>query len=319
MINCVECTKGAKCLKFRTETHADNYDFITFFAYVCYFPLYFAGPIMTYNSWLSQVLSPQQSYDKKRLCIYAFRWIVIFGLLLWFIHNLYLPAIANSQYNRHLLFWLNCSELLTVSFFVLKWMWLKFTVIWRFFRIAALLDGIECPENMITCMSNNYCFEGFWRAWHHSFNLWLVRYLFIPLGGKHTKIYNIWIVYGFVGLWHDVSLDMVFWSWGMCLFIVPELLIKSYFSHEKFNAFRNTLVYSWLCVLGSVFCIFLMITANLVGFSYGSEGITPIVGKFISIEGLKAIFRGMIFLTIATHFNRLYREEETRRGIKKKY
>lgn len=66
MVNCVECTKRIKCLKFRTETHADSYDFISFFEYVCYFPLYFAGPIKTYNSWLSQVLSPQQAYDKKK-------------------------------------------------------------------------------------------------------------------------------------------------------------------------------------------------------------------------------------------------------------
>lgn len=48
----------------------------------------------------------------------------------------------------------------------------------------------------------------------------------------------------------------------MCLFIVPEILIKSYFSREEFSIFPNNLVYFWLCVLGSDFCIFLMIAAN---------------------------------------------------------
>ena len=47
---------------------------------------------------------------------------------------------------------------------------------WRFFRLWALLDGIDPPENMIRCMANNYSTLGFWRSWHRSYNLWTVRY-----------------------------------------------------------------------------------------------------------------------------------------------
>jgi hypothetical protein len=36
---------------------------------------------------------------------------------------------------------------------------MQFTVIWRFFRLAALADGVEVPENMTRCMSNNYDVE----------------------------------------------------------------------------------------------------------------------------------------------------------------
>ena len=32
-----------------------------------------------------------------------------------------------------------------------------------------LWDDIEVPENMNRCMCNNYCFNGFWRAWHRGF------------------------------------------------------------------------------------------------------------------------------------------------------
>lgn len=34
-------------------------------------------------------------------------------------------------------------------------MHMQFIVIWRFFRLAALVDGVEVPENMTRCMSNN--------------------------------------------------------------------------------------------------------------------------------------------------------------------
>ena len=46
---------------------------------------------------------------------------------------------------------------------------------WRFFRLWSLLGGIDPPENMVRCMANNYSVSGFWRSWHRSYNLWIVR------------------------------------------------------------------------------------------------------------------------------------------------
>lgn len=46
---------------------------------------------------------------------------------------------------------------------------------WRFFRLWSLIDGIDPPENMVRCMANNYSTLGFWRSWHRSYNLWVVR------------------------------------------------------------------------------------------------------------------------------------------------
>ena len=167
-----------------------------------------------------------------------------FAVLMFFIHSLYFPTIANHIRNRNILDSFSPYELIIASYLILKWIWLKFTVIWRFFRIWALFDGIESPENMGRCMSNNYCFEGFWRMWHRAFNQWLVRYLFIPLGGSTYKIYNIWVVFGFVALWHDLSLNLLAWGWGMCLFIMPEVVVKAYFASSKRMEFRKTLQYS---------------------------------------------------------------------------
>lgn len=52
-----------------------------------------------------------------------------------------------------------------VGFWVLNFMWLKFTAIWRFFRLWALLLGVSPPENMLRCVNNNYDIEGFWKVW----------------------------------------------------------------------------------------------------------------------------------------------------------
>lgn len=31
-------------------------------------------------------------------------------------------------------------------------------------------------------MTDNYTLRGFWRGWHCSFNRWLIRYIYVPLG-----------------------------------------------------------------------------------------------------------------------------------------
>lgn len=45
------------------------------------------------------------------------------------------------------------------GFWVLCFMWLKFATIWRFFWLAAMLEGVVPPDNMRRCFANNYDVE----------------------------------------------------------------------------------------------------------------------------------------------------------------
>ena len=312
MLKCDECTDHVICLKFRMESHSNHYSLLSFVAYMFYPPLYLAGPTLTYNAWISQVQVPQQTYDLKRMCIYLMRFFLIFAILMWFVHNLYFPTIANNMRNRHILDAFTPFELIVASYFILKWIWLKFTVIWRFFRIWALFDGIESPENMGRCMSNNYGFEGFWRMWHRAFNQWLIRYIFIPLGGSKFKVVNIWIVFGFVALWHDLTLNLLAWGWGMCIFIMPEVMAKAYFASPKRAEFRKTLYYSWMCAIAGGVYICLMIIANLVGFSFGLSGLKIAIEGLMNLDGLFLMAKVLLSLTFAAHFMLMLREKEFR-------
>jgi len=55
---CYECTKSNNCLKLRQDAHAVDYSLTSFIGYCFYLPLYLAGPILSYNAWISQVKSP---------------------------------------------------------------------------------------------------------------------------------------------------------------------------------------------------------------------------------------------------------------------
>lgn len=297
---CSLCTSQIACLKLRTETHVSDYSLLAFLAYFLYFPLYLAGPTLSYNAWRSQVSSPQQTVSLREMLIYAFRLIAAMALLELSIHYLYFPAIAGDPRNRMIWQTFNAYELAIASYLVLKWIWLKFLVIWRFFRLWALCDGIDSPENMGRCMSNNYSLEGFWRMWHRAFNQWLVRYLFIPLGGAQYKVYNIWVVFGFVAIWHDLKLHLLVWGWGMCLFIVPEVLAKAAMRSSRFAAFRKTCLYNWLCAVTGGLYIIIMMLANLVGFSFGLPGLYTIWEEVVHGEGVSLLLQTWLLGTFVT-------------------
>ena len=110
---------------------------------------------------------------------------------------------------------------------------------WRFFRLWALTDGLDPPENMIRCMANNYSALGFWRAWHRSYNLWIVRYLYIPLGGSRRLAATSILIFTFVALWHDLSPRLLAWGWLAALFILPEVVAKKTFPPSLVRAGRH--------------------------------------------------------------------------------
>lgn len=66
--------------------------------------------------------------------------------------------------------------------------------------------------------------QGFWRNWHASFNLWLVRYLYIPLGGSHRRALAVWPIFTFVAVWHDLEWRLLAWAWLSSLLFAPELV-----------------------------------------------------------------------------------------------
>jgi D-alanyl-lipoteichoic acid acyltransferase DltB (MBOAT superfamily) len=44
---------------------------------------------------------------------------------------------------------------------------------------------------------------------------------------------NTLAVFSFVALWHDLSFKLLAWGWLISLFVVPEVLGRSFFSRSK--------------------------------------------------------------------------------------
>nr|GMD42326.1 putative membrane-bound O-acyltransferase C24H6.01C isoform X1 [Ipomoea batatas] len=208
---CDNCSSGRTCYLLLQERSLqdDKFSITTYLCYLFYAPLYIAGPIISFNAFASQLDTPQKTYRLQDVVWYGFRWVFSLLLMELMTHFSYFNAFAVSGMWRYL----SPMDVFIIGYGVLNFMWLKFFLIWRYFRFWSLVNGIEPPENM-------------------------PRYMYIPLGGSGRKLLNVWVVFTFVAIWHDLEWKLLSWAWLTCIFFIPEMIVKS-----TANAFKVMLCY----------------------------------------------------------------------------
>lgn len=248
------------------------------------------------------------------------------------LHFIYAVAISKASPNWSLY---TPGQLSMLAFFNLHIIWLKLLIPWRFFRLWALVDGIDPPENMVRCVSNNYSAFAFWRGWHRSLNRWIIRYLYVPLGGsnrssgssgnkassaffsKARQILNFLVVFTFIALWHDINLRLLMWGWLITLFVLPEVIGTLLFPASRWRSQPNT--YRVICGIGAVGNVLMMMIANLVGFALGLDGLKGLLGELLgSYAGLVYLVSACCALFVGVQVMFEIREEEMRAGIEMK-
>ncbi|CAO3591600.1 unnamed protein product [Absidia cylindrospora] len=288
-----------------------DYNYTYFLAYVLYTPLYLCGPILTYNDFISQMYIPSPNVTRRFVATYAIRLVGVILLMEWTLHYIYVVAISKEKA------WDGDTplELSMIGYFNLVIIWMKLLIPWRFFRLWALADGVWTEENMVRCMSNNFSAQRFWKSWHRTFNRWLIRYVYVPLGGAKYFMFNMWIVFTFVALWHDIELKLLAWGWLICLFLLPEIIGSQLFSYKKFG---NKPYYRIVCGIGAVGNILMMMIANLVGFCVGLDGMKDMLSQiFGTVDGLLFLVSVACTLFVGVQVMFELRESEKRRGDKR--
>lgn len=287
----------------------NEYSLVDYLGYCLYAPLYLAGPILTFNDFKSQAQASLSSTSRSRTTAYAVRFFVCMMCMELILH--FIPVVAISETRA----WvgLSPSQVSMVGFFNLVVIWLKLLIPWRFFRLWSLVDKIDPPENMIRCVANNYSALSFWRSWHRSFHKWVVRYLYIPLGGSKSQLRNSLIVFAFVAVWHDIQLRLFVWGGLIVLFVSPELAARALVPSKKYGS-RSW--YRIAAAIGAVGNIWMMLIANLVGFAVGVDGIRNLLYEMMhTARGLLFTIMCSALLFVGAQVMFEYREMELRHGI----
>ncbi|CAD2217610.1 hypothetical protein AGDE_01350 [Angomonas deanei] len=313
------------CYKARTECTRSGEEYKSlrsYLAYVYYAPLFVAGPMISYNAYESYCNFPLRNINRKEIIRYATRIFYNGVTLFVFMHFIHihaiivatppssststtLPPISIGQRGRALpphdpsqyepidetlsvMSQLNVTQRVLVFIFLLAFLWLKFNVIWKFFRLVSLVEGVDTPEDMPRCFANVVSIQGFWRDWHASFNHWIVRYMYIPMGGKNKKFLTIFPIFFFIAVWHDVELRLLFWALFICIVLVPEIIFTLLFASKRIPIINkiksNFKLFFALRVIGTELTMMELVLINLVGFAIGADGVGEGIKTFYKIE-----------------------------------
>ena len=322
--------------------------------YVLYPPLLLTGPIMAYEDFTSQRNrredgegSPRATTTTKplvkpvanlwRLAWYGLRALLSILLHETMLHFIYPGALAKDPRTRQVILTRYPVLLAAVGFYALISLWLRFMSIWRTARFLALLDGINPPENMRRCICNNISIPGFWRDWHASFYRWLLRYVYVPLGGRNNQLVATLVTFMFVALWHEVDVGMLqrllLWAGMMAVgSVLVALSATRMWKREKqkpndaaaaasvamvvttddFASLRRSRAISscW-----SAAQITMLVTANQVGFVFGTapeNGWAAFATPSYDVVFTTA-YVGVVYYALAQLMTEL-RARETRRG-----
>ncbi|KAH9903811.1 MBOAT-domain-containing protein [Xylariomycetidae sp. FL2044] len=296
-----------------------DYSFRNYVAYAIYAPLYLTGPIITFNDFISQLRYKSASVETARTIRYAVRFGLTLLCMEVVLHLVYVQAISKADpvWTEY-----TAAQLCILSFWNLIIIWLKLLLPWRLFRLWSLVDGIDPPENMIRCVSDNWSTLAFWRSWHRSFYRWSIRYIYIPLGGSSFRnakevvrsVLTYVLVFTFVALWHDIQMRLLIWGWLIVFFMLPEMAAKLVFPERKWESRPTT--YRMICAVGAVGNVLMMMMANLVGFAFGLEGLEGIIASIMK-DYSGAVFMFLACSALFTGVQVMFelRESEIRRGI----
>lgn len=197
-------------------------DFISFSAFVSFFPQLVAGPIERATHLLPQFYS-------KRKFRYGF---AVDGLrqILWGLFKKMVIADKSAEY-ANLIF--NNSEDYSGSTLVVGAILFTFQIYCDFSGYSdiaigtARLFGFDLMKNFAFPYFSRDIAE-FWRSWHISLSTWFRDYLYIPLGGSWVKrrliIRNTFIIFLVSGFWHGANWTFIAWGLLNAIYFLPLLL-----------------------------------------------------------------------------------------------
>ena len=199
-------------------------DFISFVAFVSFFPQLVAGPIERAANLLPQfhkkrIFSYETASDGMRQILWGlFKKIVIADNCAVFVNEIF----ANySEYSSSTLF-------LGAVFFAFQ-IYGDFSGYSDMAIGIAKLFGFHLMQNFSFPYFSRDIAE-FWRRWHISLSTWFRDYIYIPLGGSRVstvkKIRNIFIIFIVSGFWHGANWTFIIWGLLNAIYFLPLMILN---------------------------------------------------------------------------------------------
>ncbi|XP_057697941.1 protein-cysteine N-palmitoyltransferase HHAT-like isoform X1 [Corythoichthys intestinalis] len=269
-------------------------------SYTFYHPFFYNGPVITYNDYVEQM---QRAVEERKqhkggahyLLFRSARILVWWCIAEYMIHAMYMHAIkSNETYLEILPPWaLGGLALALVQFFFVKYL-----VIYGLPSMLATLDQLV-PPGVPRCVSIMYSFTGMWRQFDKGLYRWLLRYIYVPLGGSHHgvlyKILSTTLAIGFIFLWHGGHDYLQCWALMNWLGVLVETGLKALFGSPFLCSFlerhSSAATRRRCAALLCAFSTAMLILSNLV--FLGGIHVGRIFWKRVLLQGNKLPLGGL--------------------------
>ncbi|MHA7059209.1 MBOAT family O-acyltransferase [Aquimarina sp. M1] len=197
-------------------------DFISFAAFVSFFPQLVAGPIERATHLLPQFLE-KRKYTKESIS-YGIK-LIIWGFFLKLVVADRTAIYVNSVYNN-----VEYHDGLSLLFATVLF---AFQIYGDFagYSLIAIGTAKFFGFDLMTNFKRPYfsaSIHEFWNRWHISLSTWFRDYLYIPLGGnrvgKFRWFFNLFITFLISGLWHGAKWTFVIWGAINGVYLIIEIL-----------------------------------------------------------------------------------------------
>lgn len=231
---------------YRGEYEAfENFDDLAL--YLAFFPKFTSGPIVPANKFVHQVKSGFCSVSLERLQIGVqyvvwgmFKKMVIADHLVIFVDEVFrVPEVFDSV----TCLWAVLSYSLQIYF--------DFSGYSDMAIGFAKMLGIDIEKNFdLPYLSRNI--TEFWKRWHISLSAWLMKYIYIPLGGnrkgKIRTYMNLVLTMLIGGFWHGASWNFVIWGGihGIAL-VIHKCFMKQQKNPQKTRLWSIVVTYIFVC------------------------------------------------------------------------
>ncbi|WP_178988989.1 MBOAT family O-acyltransferase [Winogradskyella schleiferi] len=204
-------------------------NFISFAAFVSFFPQLVAGPIERATNLLPQFFRHRRF--KYNHAIDGLRQI------LWGLFKKVVIADNCATYANYIF---DNSVDLNGSTLVLGAVFFTFQIYGDFSGYSDIAIGVSRLFGFN--LKQNFAFPyfsrdiaEFWRRWHISLSTWFRDYLYIPVGGSRgtlaKTIRNVFIIFIVSGFWHGANWTFIIWGALNAVYFLPILLTKNNRNH----------------------------------------------------------------------------------------
>jgi alginate O-acetyltransferase complex protein AlgI len=213
-------------------------DFISFAAFVSFFPQLVAGPIERASNLLPQFYTKRNfEIEKAKDGLRQILW----GLFKKVVIADNCAEYANQIFNNSNDY--SGSTLLLGAFFFSLQIYGDFSGYSDIAIGVSRLFGFDLMRNFAFPYFSRDIAE-FWRRWHISLSTWFRDYLYIPLGGSKggtwMKIRNTFAIFLVSGFWHGANWTFIVWGLLNALYFLPLLLLKQNRNNLEIAAFGKT-------------------------------------------------------------------------------